>query len=90
MVILFTVAWIACAIVAFSNHTLWILLLWSIPIPAIMVPWLIWMRWHYDNERHVFTLPRPHRLPHLSRHQRQAALQPLPRLSRQLVTVRRA
>jgi len=74
MVILVIAAWIACAIVAFSNHTLPILLFWSIPV-VFMVPLLIWMRWHYDDEPHAFTLPRPRRLSHLSRHQRQAALQ---------------
>ena len=76
---------------AYSNHTLWILLFWSIPIPAIMVPWLIWMRRRFYNHRaYIFRLPRPRRASHQSRHQqRQAALQPLPRLSRQLQEVER-
>jgi hypothetical protein len=79
MVILLTVvAWIACAIVAFSNHTFLTLLCWSIPIPVIMVPLLFWMRWNYSDRWRVFTLPKLHGSPHLSRHQRQAALQPLP------------
>jgi len=89
IVILFIAAWIACAMVAFPNHTLWILLLWSIPI-LCMVPMLIWMRRHYNDEQHGFTLPRPRQLSHLSRHQRRAALKLLRWLCRQIATARRA
>jgi hypothetical protein len=43
------IAWIACAIVAWSTHTLGTLLVWSIPIPVIMVSLLISMRLLYRD-----------------------------------------
>ena len=86
--VVLTVTWIACAIVTYSNGKLWMLLVWSLLIPGVMVPWLIWMRWHYKDEVHVSARLRPRRSPHLSRHQQQAALRPLLRLSRQLTTSR--
>ncbi len=72
--ILFTAAWIVCAIVAYSNHTLLILLLWSIPIPAVMVPGLIWMRRRfYYNRAYIFRVSRPRWASHQSRYQRRQA-----------------
>ena len=67
-----TVAWVISAIFAALDGTLWILLLWSIPMAVVMVFWPSWMWWHYSDEVHTFTLPRPRRLPHLSPRQRQA------------------
>lgn len=90
MVIPLAIAWIACAIIAFSNHTLGMLLLWSIPIPGVMVPFLWWMRWYHHDEPHAAAVPRPRRSPRPSARQRHAVLQPLPRLPRQLAITRRA
>jgi len=79
VVILLPIAWIVCAIAAYSDRTLGMLLLWSIPIPGVMVPMMIWMRWRYNDRVHIWAPPRPHRSPHQGRRQQQAALRSLPR-----------
>jgi hypothetical protein len=63
MVILAAIAWIACAVVAYSTHTLGTLLIWSIPIPVLMVSLLISMRLLYLDRAHAFTLQRQRRSP---------------------------
>lgn len=57
------IAWIACAVVAYSTHTLGTLLIWSIPIPVIMGSLLISMRLLYLDRAYAFTLRRQRRSP---------------------------
>jgi hypothetical protein len=63
MVALIVLAWIACAVLAYAAHTLGTLLLWSIPIPVVMVAGLITMQRLYLDRPHVFTLRMPRRSP---------------------------
>ena len=63
MIILVAIAWTACAIVGYSTHTLGTLLIWSVPIPVIMVPLLISMRLLYLDGAYAFTLRRQRRSP---------------------------
>jgi len=60
MVALISLGWIACAIVAYATGTLGTLLLWSIPIPVIMLAWAVTMQWLYLDRVNAFTL-RMHR-----------------------------
>jgi hypothetical protein len=60
MVALIALAWIACSIVAYATGTLATLLLWSIPIPVIMLAWAITMQWLYLDRVNALTL-RMHR-----------------------------
>jgi len=70
MVALIALAWIVCAIVAYATHTLGTLLLWSIPIPVIMLAWGITMQWLYLDRPNAFTLRMHRRSP--AREQRKA------------------
>ena len=56
MVALIAIAWIACAIIAYFAHTLGTLLLWSIPIPVVMMAVLIIMERFYLDRVNVFTI----------------------------------
>jgi membrane protein implicated in regulation of membrane protease activity len=60
MVALIALAWVACAIIAYATHTLGTLLLWSIPIPVVMVAIVITMPRLYLDRVNVFPL-RMHR-----------------------------
>ena len=61
MVALIALAWVACAIIAYATHTLGTLLLWSIPIPVIMLAWAVTMQWLYLDRVNAFTLRMHHR-----------------------------
>jgi len=58
-----SIAWIACVVVACSTHTLGTLLIWSIPIPVVMVSLLIGMRLLYLDRAQALRLRRQHRSP---------------------------
>jgi hypothetical protein len=61
MVMMAALAWIACAVLAYAAHTLGTLLIWSIPVPVIMVSWLISMRLLYHDGAYAFSFRRQRR-----------------------------
>ena len=60
MVALIWIGWIACALVAYATGTIGTLLLWSIPIPVIMLAWAITVQWLYLDRANARTF-RMHR-----------------------------
>jgi len=61
MVMMAALAWIVCAVVAYAAHTLGTLLIWSIPVPVIMVSWFISMRLLYHDGAYAFSFRRQRR-----------------------------